>query len=72
MALENPEVFGRLCKGVSGKVGVSLDAVAGKLKTRGWETDAGKDIDEVLPGLEKLGAAFVIHTDIERDGMRTG
>lgn len=23
-------------------------------------------------GLEKLGAAFVIYTDIERDGMRTG
>lgn len=72
MALEIPEVFGRLCKEFPGKVGVSLDAVAGKLKTRGWETDAGKDIDEVLPGLEKLGAAFVIYTDIERDGMRTG
>lgn len=72
IALENPELFGSLCKEFPGKVGVSLDAAAGKLKTRGWETDAGKDIDEVLPGLERLGAAFVIYTDIERDGMRSG
>lgn len=72
MALENPELFGKLCAEFPGQVGISLDAVGGKLKSRGWEKDAGKNIDEVLPDLEKLGAAFVIYTDIERDGMRTG
>lgn len=72
MALENPDLFGRLCGEFPAMVGISLDAAAGKLKTRGWEADAGKNIDEVLPDLEKLGAAFVIYTDIERDGMRAG
>ena len=51
MALENPKEYARLCKLFPGKIGVSLDAVDGHLKTRGWVTDAGLTIDEVLPRL---------------------
>lgn len=71
-ALEQPDVFAAMCVSFPGKVGVSLDAEKGKLKTRGWLADSGLEIADVLPRLEASGAAFIIYTDIERDGMHSG
>lgn len=70
MALEQPQEFHRLCGIFPGRIGVSLDAVDGRLKTRGWVEDSGKMIDDVVPQL--ACAAFLIYTDIARDGMQTG
>ena len=72
MALEKPQEFARLCSLFPGRIGVSLDAVDGRLKTRGWVTDAGLTVDEVLPRLVGDGTAFIIYTDIARDGMQSG
>lgn len=72
LALEQPERFAELCSAFPGQVGVSLDAVDGMLKTKGWVEDAGQHIFDVLPQMEKAGAAFIIYTDIARDGMQTG
>ena len=72
MALENPELFEELCRAYPGRVGVSLDARDGSLKTKGLVEDAGKTVDDVVPGVEKAGAAFFIYTDISRDGMQSG
>jgi len=72
MALEQPEAFGALCAALPGRVGVSLDAVDGVLKTKGWVADSGLTVDQVLPRLEEQQAAFVIYTDISRDGMHSG
>lgn len=72
MALEQPELFAELCAAWPGRIGVSLDAVGGALKTKGWVADAGLTVDDVLPRLLRDGAAFIIYTDIERDGMQTG
>lgn len=72
MALEKPEAFGELCAALPGRIGVSLDAVDGVLKTKGWVADSGLTVDQVLPRLEEQGAAFLIYTDISRDGMHSG
>ncbi len=72
MALENPQEFGRLCAALPGRIGVSLDAVDGRLKTKGWVQDAGLNVLDVLPRLAEQGAAFIIYTDIGRDGMQSG
>ncbi|MDR2819994.1 MAG: 1-(5-phosphoribosyl)-5-[(5-phosphoribosylamino)methylideneamino]imidazole-4-carboxamide isomerase [Desulfovibrio sp.] len=72
LALEQPDLFARLCEIFPGKVGVSLDAAGGRLKSRGWVADTGLTVDEALPRLLEAGAAFVIYTDIERDGMQSG
>jgi len=72
MALEEPDSFANLCAELPGRIGVSLDAVDGRLKTRGWVEDAGLDVLDVLPRLTKQGAAFIIYTDIGRDGMQSG
>ena len=72
LALEQPEAFAALCRRFPGRIGVSLDAECGRLKTKGWVADAGLSVDDVLPRLLGDGAAFIIYTDIERDGMQTG
>ncbi|WP_461210744.1 1-(5-phosphoribosyl)-5-[(5-phosphoribosylamino)methylideneamino]imidazole-4-carboxamide isomerase [Desulfocurvus sp. DL9XJH121] len=72
MALDEPEAFGELCEALPGKVGVSLDAVDGRLKTKGWVEDSGQTVFDVIPRLEEQGAAFIVYTDISRDGMQTG
>ena len=72
VALEDPELFRELCKTYSGRIGVSLDARDGNLKTKGWVEDAGKTVADVVPELEAAGAAFFIYTDISRDGMQSG
>lgn len=72
LALENPDEFSRICKLFPGRIGVSLDAVDGRLKTRGWVKDAGLMVEDVVPGLANAGAAFLIYTDITRDGMQSG
>lgn len=72
LALERPEEFARLCALFPGRLGVSLDAENGRLKTRGWVEDAGQTVDQALPRLAEAGAAFVIYTDIARDGMQCG
>lgn len=71
MALENPELFRKIAQKYPGRVGVSLDVENKKLKSRGWVVDSGKTIDEILPQMAEAGAAFVIYTDIERDGMHS-
>ncbi|SNS00945.1 1-(5-phosphoribosyl)-5-[(5-phosphoribosylamino)methylideneamino] imidazole-4-carboxamide isomerase [Humidesulfovibrio mexicanus] len=72
IALEQPELFASMCAQLPGKVGVSLDAVGGQLKSRGWVADAGMTVMDVLPRIEAAGAAFIIYTDIARDGMQSG
>ncbi len=72
MALEDSILFGELCAAYPGRIGVSLDAKDGQLKTKGWVEDAGKTVADVVPQLEKAGAAFFIYTDINRDGMQSG
>ncbi|EMG37665.1 1-(5-phosphoribosyl)-5-((5-phosphoribosylamino)methylideneamino) imidazole-4-carboxamide isomerase [Desulfocurvibacter africanus PCS] len=72
MALEDQQGFGRLCAELPGRIGVSLDAVDGRLKTKGWVHDAGLAVSDVLPRLTDQGASFIIYTDIGRDGMQSG
>ncbi|HGP6087996.1 TPA: HisA/HisF-related TIM barrel protein, partial [Vibrio cholerae O1] len=72
VALEDPGLFRDLCAAFPGRIGVSLDARDGRLKTKGWVEDAGKTVSEVVPELEAAGAAFFIYTDISRDGMQSG
>lgn len=72
MALADPDLFGQVCAALPGRIGVSLDADGGRLKTKGWVEDSGLTVDDVIPRLEAQGAAFLVYTDIARDGMQTG
>lgn len=72
VALEDPALFQDLCRHFPGKIGVSLDADKGCLKTRGWLGASQARVEDVLPRLIDQGASFLIYTDISRDGMQSG
>ncbi len=72
MALEQPDLYEEICRAFPRRVGVSLDAENGRLKSKGWVEDSGLTIKDVLPRLESCGTAFIIYTDISRDGMQNG
>jgi len=72
LALADPDAFAAICAAHPGRIGVSLDAVDGRLKVKGWVEDAGLAVEDALPRLAAQGAAFVVYTDISRDGMQTG
>lgn len=72
LALDHPDAYGEMCAKLPGKIGVSLDTEGGRLKTRGWVADSGLALENVLPRLHAQGTAFLVHTDIDRDGMQTG
>jgi phosphoribosylformimino-5-aminoimidazole carboxamide ribotide isomerase len=72
MALEEEKTYAELCAAFPGRIGVSLDAEGGRLKTKGWAADSGLTIDHALCRLLDAGSAFLIYTDIERDGMQAG
>ncbi len=72
LALEDPAALSRMCQRWPGRVGVSLDADQGRLKTKGWVQDSGRSVFDVLPVLEEQGVAFLVYTDISRDGMQSG
>ena len=72
LALEDSSALEKLCHEFPGQIAVSLDAVDGQLKSRGWVKDSGLQLTDLLPRLEEHGVACVVYTDISRDGMQTG
>ncbi|MEF8943210.1 MAG: 1-(5-phosphoribosyl)-5-[(5-phosphoribosylamino)methylideneamino]imidazole-4-carboxamide isomerase [Desulfohalobiaceae bacterium] len=72
LAMEDRQALRELCQRYPGRIGVSLDADKGRLKSRGWVEDSGLTVFEVLPELESIGVAFAVYTDISRDGMQSG
>lgn len=72
LALEQPDAYWALIKAFPRRIGVSLDAENGKLKSKGWVADSGYTVDDVLPRLTEQGTAFLVYTDISRDGTGKG
>lgn len=72
LALEDPDTYAAMIKAFPDRIGVSLDAENGKLKSKGWVADSGYTVDDVLPRLTEQGTAFLVYTDISRDGTGKG
>ena len=72
VAIEEPDLLARMCEAYPGRIGVSLDAKKGILKTKGWTEDSGVKAVDAGKKLVEMGTAFIVYTDIERDGMQQG
>lgn len=72
VAVENPALVGELCGEFPGQIVVGIDARAGKVATRGWLETSSVEAGELAHRMEKLGAAAIIYTDIQRDGTMAG
>lgn len=71
-AVEDPALFLAACQEFPGQVAAGIDARDGIVATRGWARDAGADAIDLARTCERQGAAAIIYTDIDRDGMLGG
>lgn len=71
-AVEDPALFLAACQEFPGRIAAGIDARDGVAATRGWARDAGADAIDLARTCECQGAAAIIYTDIDRDGMLGG
>jgi len=73
VVLENPELVSQaIAKYSAEKIAIGIDAKAGKVATRGWLDVNDVDYIDLAKQMEQRGAAYIIFTDIGRDGMLSG
>ena len=71
-ALEDPEWLRSLVVRFPGRIVAGIDALDGKVRTRGWRLASDVDAVELARRLDHEDLAGMIVTDISRDGMLTG
>jgi len=71
-ALKAPDFVRAACRAFPGRIAIGLDARAGKVAVEGWAETGDVTVTELAKRFENEGAAALIHTDIERDGMLSG
>jgi phosphoribosylformimino-5-aminoimidazole carboxamide ribotide isomerase len=72
IAVRDPALVKQACKLFPGKVAVGIDAKGGKVAVEGWAEASSLGIVELAQKFEGAGAAAIIYTDIDRDGILTG
>jgi phosphoribosylformimino-5-aminoimidazole carboxamide ribotide isomerase len=71
-ALEHPEIVEDACKRFKRRIAVGIDARDGKVAVKGWTETSAVTAVELAKRFEKCGVAWVIYTDINRDGTQQG
>jgi phosphoribosylformimino-5-aminoimidazole carboxamide ribotide isomerase len=71
-ALKDPDFVRAACREFPGKVAIGIDARDGKVAVEGWAETSDMTVADLAKRFEDAGAAALIHTDIERDGMLSG
>lgn len=54
------------------QIAVAVDVREGKVSARGWTHDTGAEGPELAGSLVERGAATVVYTDVDRDGLLEG
>ncbi|MFT8245581.1 1-(5-phosphoribosyl)-5-[(5-phosphoribosylamino)methylideneamino]imidazole-4-carboxamide isomerase [Roseomonas sp. BN140053] len=71
-AAKNPDFARDACRRHPGCVAIGIDARDGRVATEGWAETSQMTALELARRFEDAGAAAIIHTDIDRDGMLGG
>ena len=71
-AVKDPQFVREACRHYPGRVVVGIDARGGMVATEGWAETSTLPARDLALRLEDAGAAAIIYTDIERDGMLSG
>ncbi|HBB28394.1 MAG TPA: 1-(5-phosphoribosyl)-5-[(5-phosphoribosylamino)methylideneamino]imidazole-4-carboxamide isomerase [Clostridiales bacterium] len=72
IAIENMELTEKIAMDFGENLAISVDAINGKAKTRGWEKETNIDVFEICSYMEIIGIKTLIYTDILKDGMLQG
>ncbi|MFA5629772.1 MAG: 1-(5-phosphoribosyl)-5-[(5-phosphoribosylamino)methylideneamino]imidazole-4-carboxamide isomerase [Dehalococcoidales bacterium] len=70
-AVEDPQMVAEACRRYNKSIVVGIDARDGKVATRGWKLDTGREPVEFARDMMKLGVRSFVFTDIRRDGTLT-
>lgn len=71
-AVKDPEFVKAACRAHPGQVAVGIDARGGLVATEGWAETSTMSAKELARRFEDAGAAAIVYTDIDRDGMLGG
>ncbi len=71
-ALTNPDLVKDGCRRFPGKVAIGIDARGGKVAVEGWAKTSEMTALDLALRVEDAGAAAIIFTDIDRDGVLAG
>lgn len=71
-AVKDPDFARAACRAHPGRVALGIDARAGMVATEGWAETSSTSALDLARRFEDAGAAAIIYTDIERDGMLGG
>lgn len=72
LALRQPQVVRALCRTHPGRIAVGIDARDGMVAVAGWAEQSTMPAVDLARLFEDAGAAAIIYTDIERDGVLDG
>ena len=72
LALRKPDLVIEFCKNYPGRIALGIDARAGMVAVQGWEEQSSVPAIDLAKRFEDAGAAAIIYTDIDRDGVGKG
>ncbi len=72
IALNDPELVKQACQTFPGRIALGIDARSGRVAIEGWAKTSSTSAIELARRFEGAGAAAIIFTDIDRDGILKG
>lgn len=71
-AVKDPEFARAACRAFPGRVALGIDARGGMVATEGWAETSTVHAADLARSFSDAGAAAIVYTDIDRDGMLAG
>ena len=71
-AIRNPSLVEQACQAFPDQIIVGIDSRKGMVAIEGWTETTDQEAVEMAKGLEGLGLAGIVFTDIHKDGMKSG
>lgn len=72
LAVKRPDLVREACATWPGRIALGIDARGGKVAVEGWAETGELPVAELARRFEGAGAAALIFTDIDRDGILAG
>ena len=72
LAVRDPALVKDACRRFPGQVALGIDARGGKVAVEGWAAVSEMTALDLAQAFEDAGAAAIIYTDIDRDGLLQG
>ena len=72
VAVTQPDLVREACRRFPGRIALGIDAREGRVAVEGWAKDSDIRALDLALRFEDAGAAAIVYTDINRDGVLSG